>query len=90
MAKSKAVVSEFDDEQVQETTKPAKADKPKKQVEYFEEWTCQINMVDGKNVADKLKLKRKCVKISQQQADTLNHGRLTGGNTYADMYFRPE
>lgn len=89
MAKSKAVVSEFDDEPVQDA-KPVKADKPKKPVEYFEEWTCQINTVDGKNVAEKLKLKRKCVKITAEQADVLNHGRLTGGNTYADMYFRPE
>ena len=53
---------------------------------YFEEWECKV--ANGK--AEKLKCVRKRVKITEQEAEVLNNGLLTGGNSYVKMYFRPE
>lgn len=57
---------------------------------YYEEWDVQINRSEkGKLVYEKLKLSREKVKISEDEANTLNHGVLEGGNQYAKMYFLP-
>lgn len=53
---------------------------------YFEEWECKIT--NGKQ--EKLKLARKKVKITEEEAKILNAGILQGSNTYGLMYFRPE
>jgi len=53
---------------------------------HYEEW--DVKVAGGK--AEKLKISRPVVKISEEEADTLNAGILTGGNTYAKMYFLPE
>lgn len=79
--------------QVEETGEEGKSPaieekKQSKKVENpsFEEWYCQIK--DGK--AEKLKLIRKRVLISEEQANILNEGRINGGNNHANLYFRPE
>lgn len=73
-----------------ETPSPQENVKAPKKANYFEEWECKItNSQDGAKF-EKLKIKRKCVKITEEQAETLNAGILKGGNTYAKMYFRPE
>lgn len=54
---------------------------------HFEEWECKIL---GGGKYEKLKLRRKCVKISEEQADLLNESRIKGGNAYAHLYFKPE
>lgn len=51
---------------------------------HYEEWHVKIN----KNVAEKMKINRACVKISDEQAEILNEGVLYGNNTYALMYFK--
>ena len=66
----------------QKGSEPAK--KPVKH--HYEEWDVKVS--GGK--AEKLKVSRPVVKISEEEADTLNAGILTGGNTYAKMYFLPE
>ena len=53
---------------------------------HFQEWEVKID----KKVAEKLKISRPCVKISDEEAETLNAGILDGPNTYAKMYFKPE
>ncbi len=50
---------------------------------HFAEWECKIK--NGE--AEKLKLRRPCVKISAEEAETLNAGVLGGLNTYGLMYF---
>lgn len=61
---------------------------------YFVEYDVQITKTvkDGRttNGYEKLKVSRPCVKISEEEAETLNAGILDGGNTYAKMYFKPE
>jgi hypothetical protein len=52
----------------------------------YQEWEVKVN--GGK--AEKLKISRSNVKITDEQADILNQGVETGGNTYAKMYFLPE
>lgn len=53
---------------------------------HYQEW--EVKIVGGK--AEKLKLSRKVVKITDEQAAILNDGVESGGNTYAKMYFLPE
>ena len=53
---------------------------------HYQEWKVQI--LNGK--AEKLKVIRECVKITDEQAETLNSGVIDGGNTYASMYFKAE
>ena len=58
----------------------------------YQEWDVQISITkDGNGKTqysyEKLKISRKAVKITDEEAETLNHGVLTGGNTYAKMYF---
>lgn len=70
----------------------------KSEIIHFEEWDVQVIVTkdgEGDNAkptyrAEKLKLSRKCVKITEEEADALNHGRLTGGNTYVKMFFKSE
>ena len=52
--------------------------------EHYQEWDVKVE----KGEAVKLKISRQCVKITDEQAETLNHGRLSGGNTYVKMYFK--
>lgn len=67
-------------------TEGAKPTAPKSKVPVYEEWKCQIK--GGK--AEKLKRLRAAVKISDEQAEILNDGRIKGGNAYANLYFLPE
>jgi hypothetical protein len=57
---------------------------------HYEEWNCKINQTDKGPVAEKLKVVRERVVITDEEASTLNHGRLTGGNSYVHMYFKSE
>lgn len=78
--------SEADIEQVLAALQPAekKIDKAKTG---YEKWLCGVK--DGK--AEKLKLIKAGVQISDEEAETLNAGRLTGGNVgNVEMFFKPE
>jgi hypothetical protein len=76
------------------TAKPVEAAKTAKPVEEysfgeklpFQEWDVKVT----KGSAEKLKIKRGCVKITEEQAEILNTGILSGSNTYGVMYFLPE
>ena len=61
---------------------------------HYQEWKVEIksSVVDGKTVktAEKLKVVRECVKISDEEAEVLNRGILEGPNTIASMYFKAE
>lgn len=83
MAKSvkKATDEQADSPVAEKEKQPQKAENPG-----FEEWYCQLK--DGK--AEKLKLVRKRVLISEEQANILNEGRIHGGNAHANLYFKPE
>jgi tyrosyl-tRNA synthetase len=50
---------------------------------YYEEWYCQVS----NKKAEKLKVVREKVNITEEEAIILNTGILTGGNTHANMYF---
>jgi hypothetical protein len=53
----------------------------------YQEWEVKIE----KGRAEKLKINRHCVKITDDQAAVLNEGVVKGpNNTYAKMYFLPE
>lgn len=65
---------------VTDTTDAPETDRP-----YFEEWEVKIT----RNKAEKLKLARPRVKITEDQAAMLNDGRLYGGNTYTQLYYSP-
>jgi hypothetical protein len=69
----------------------------KKPVVGYEEWRCEIKVDrdgDGKIInrkAEKVKLLRPNVKITEQEADTLNNGALhSPRQDYVLMYFKPE
>lgn len=69
--------------------------KPKKVVEFFEEWKVDVKVSQNKKgenerVYEKLKLVRPVVKITEEEAEILNTGLLNGPNTSGLMYFRPE
>lgn len=73
-----------------DTSKPKdkkvkKGDKPG-----YEEWDVQITNTKEGPKYEKLKIKRKRVLISEEQAEILNEGVLHGNNNYAVMYFLPE
>lgn len=51
---------------------------------YWQEWNVRIE--GGKAI--KTDISRKCVKITDEEAENLNRGILTGGNTHAKMYFK--
>lgn len=64
-------------------------------VTVYQEWDVQISISkDGNGQInysyEKLKISRKAVNITEAEAETLNNGVLTGGNTYAKMYFPAE
>lgn len=63
------------------TKKASKSD-----VVHYQEWDVEIT--GGK--AEKLKISRPVVKITEEEANMLNHGVEKGGNTHAKMYFLPE
>lgn len=50
---------------------------------YYEEWYCGVS----NKKAEKLKVVRQKVNITEEEAIILNRGILTGGNTHANMYF---
>lgn len=53
----------------------------------------KANIKDGKVVGktfEKLKVVRECVKITDEEAETLNAGVLDGPNTITSMYFKAE
>lgn len=52
--------------------------------DYWQEWNVRIE--GGKAI--KTDISRKCVKITDEEAENLNRGILTGGNSYAKMYFK--
>ncbi len=66
------------------STKPAKPEAVLPGGDYYEEWNVRIE--GGKAV--KTDISRKVVKISDFEAETLNAGILSGGNTHAKMYFK--
>lgn len=62
---------------------------------HYEEWECKISKVPGKDdkpelKIEKLKVSRKCVKITELEANNLNAGVQNGANSYVKMYFLPE
>jgi len=52
----------------------------------FAEWKCEI--ASGK--PEKLKIVRPCVKITKDEADTLNEGRIGSGNKIVNLFFANE
>lgn len=57
----------------------------------YEEWRCEIKVEEGKRRAEKVKKIRPCVKISDEEAETLNNGALNSPRQdYVLMYFKPE
>ena len=52
--------------------------------DYWQEWNVRIE--GGKAI--KTDISRKCVKITDEEAENLNRGISTGGNTNAKMYFK--
>jgi len=90
LATEEKVESQEDKDELLEALFPSEkgSERPaKKPVKtHYVEW--DVKIVGGK--AEKLKVSRPVVKISEEEADTLNAGILTGGNTYAKMYFLPE
>lgn len=72
---------------VEETPKKAKSRTADKAKTGYEKWLCSVK--DGQ--PDKLKLIKAGVQISDEEAETLNAGRLTGGNVgNVEMFFKPE
>jgi hypothetical protein len=61
---------------------------------HYQEWRVEIKAeMDGDKVVkkyEKLKISRPCVKITDQEAETLNNGVLEGPNTFSLMYFKAE
>lgn len=69
---------------VQEKAKAPKFDKSKTG---YEKWLCAVK--DGQ--PDKLKLIKAGIQISDEEAEILNAGRLTGGNVgNVEIFFKPE
>jgi len=81
--------AEFTEDEIQQIFDAAAAaaedETPEKT--HFEEWNCEISNSDKGPVVTPLKMTRKCVKISQEQATILNDGAKHGSNTYAKFYF---
>lgn len=78
----------MDDLQVQEAAPEKKSRGAKKQTQkdaapVYAEWKCEVK--GGK--AEKLKLVRPSVKITEQEANVLNSGRLTGEHRIVNLYF---
>jgi hypothetical protein len=73
---------------------PAKA-KGKKEQSHYEAWKCEVRITkdsDGKTVREyeKLKCTRPVVKITDQEAETLNRGYLNGADGgVITMFFKP-
>lgn len=67
---------------------PKKEDKQEKYnpfaKQHYQEW--RVELLNGR--AEKLKVVRKRVLITDEQAEVLNNGVLEGGNTYGSMYFK--
>ncbi len=56
---------------------------------HFEEWQVAIKQTKEGPQHEKLRVLRKTVKITEEEAATLNNGVLLGGNNFAKMYFKP-
>jgi hypothetical protein len=56
----------------------------KKGADHYEEWHCDFSR--GK--ADPIRVVRPVVKITKEEAETLNNGMLTGGNKNGSYYFK--
>jgi hypothetical protein len=78
-------LSEADADQLLAALYPVEAEAPA--ADHFQEWEVKVGS-GGK--FEKLKVRRPVVKITQEEADTINAGVLSGGNTYARMYFKAE
>jgi hypothetical protein len=70
----------------EKAVKPAIKTEEKKAPSYYQEW--RVDIKNGK--AEKLKIVRPVVKITDQEANTLNEGVLSGFSTAPIMYFKPE
>jgi len=71
----------------EETPKKAKAAKTDKAKTGWEKWLCAVK--NGE--AEKLKRIKAGIQISDEEAEVLNAGRLTGGNVgNVEMFFKPE
>lgn len=84
-------ITEQNNEQTPPETKGSEGHKPKPEESKsakkgFVEWEVKITAGEY----EKMKISRPCVKITEQEAETLNAGVLNGGNNYAKMYFKPE
>jgi hypothetical protein len=60
-------------------------DQPTTDKLHFEEWEVKIT----NNKAEKLKVARPKVKITEDHAAILNHGYLYGNNTWAKLFYLP-
>lgn len=62
--------------------------------DHYQEWKVEVKAKkDGEETvreAEKLKMVRPCVKISEAEAEVLNNGALYGPTTIALMYFKAE
>ena len=64
--------------------------KAKNSAPTFAEYEVKITNTKEGPTYEKLKVSRKAVKITQEEAEALNAGVLHGGNTYTKMYFPNE
>lgn len=80
-----------DDDEEEPETKPAKKD-AKAKGDHYEEWRCEIvKGADGSRKVEKLRKLRPCVKITDEEADTLNaSAKDTPHESHVIMYFKPE
>lgn len=74
-----------------------KPSKPERKGNGYEEWRCEIKVVRNEagnetgRVPEKIKRLRPCVKITEQEADTLNNAALYSPRAdLVIMYFKPE
>jgi len=59
--------------------------------DHYQEVEVRFRMEDGKRVYDRVRIIRPVVKITDEQANTLNKGVLENhNNTVASLYLKPE
>lgn len=58
--------------------------------EIFDEWRVDVPVIGEADKVEKVKILRKGVKITPEQAEILNDGVLWGNNRQGVMYFKPE
>lgn len=91
MAKAKKAAPEQEQENeniTPEVKAPAKAKKALRETSktHYQEWRVEIK----NKQAEKLKIVRDRVMLTDDQAELLNFGVVEGGNQFAHMYFLPE